>query len=108
MRDPILIWLKGLSLICTNPKYLRRGAAKAMIASMLDLADAQGIKAYLEATPAGKPIYEKLGFREVDSLEWDLGKLTNNLDGVYKLTIMIREPKPHRHLGVEHSTISHS
>lgn len=91
-----LTMIAGLSLICTDPKYHRRGAAKALIVPMLDLADAQGIKAYLEATPAGKPVYEKLGFREVDALEFDLGKLTKNLDGIYKLSIMIRDPTPGR------------
>ncbi|KAI1842179.1 hypothetical protein JX266_011587 [Neoarthrinium moseri] len=78
----------GLSLICTAPKYHRRGAAKALIAPMLCLADEAGIKAYLEATPEGKPVYEKLGFREVDTLDFDLGEPI----GLYQLCVMVREP----------------
>ncbi|KAK7717320.1 hypothetical protein SLS64_002810 [Diaporthe eres] len=82
----------GLSLISTSTKYFKRGAAKALIVTMLKIADAEGVKTYLEATPAGKPIYEKLGFREVDSLEFNLDELTKDRHGVYKLCIMIREP----------------
>lgn len=59
---------------------------------MLQIADAEGVRTYLEATPAGKPIYEKLGFREVDTLEFDLDELTEDRHGVYRLCIMIREP----------------
>ncbi|KAF3004474.1 hypothetical protein E8E14_005430 [Neopestalotiopsis sp. 37M] len=85
----------GLSLICTDPNYHRRGAAKALIVPMLELADSHGITAYLEATPAGKPVYEKLGFRQVDSLEFNLEELTKgNLDGWYRLSIMTRAPQP--------------
>ncbi|KAK6216345.1 hypothetical protein LQW54_003548 [Pestalotiopsis sp. IQ-011] len=84
----------GLSLICTSPHHHRRGAAKALIVPMLDLADSHGITTYLEATPAGKPIYERLGFRQVDSLNFDLGELTkNDLAGWYRLSIMTRQPR---------------
>ncbi|KAI0881644.1 acyl-CoA N-acyltransferase [Annulohypoxylon maeteangense] len=84
----------GLSLLCTSPNYHRRGAAKAMMLPMLALADTRGLKAYLEATPDGKPIYEKLGFREIDQLNFDLEKLTGTFEGIYKISIMVREPKP--------------
>ncbi|KAI1344688.1 hypothetical protein F5Y15DRAFT_363145 [Xylariaceae sp. FL0016] len=85
----------GLSLICTAPRYFRQGAAKALILPMLEKADSAGLQTYLEATQAGKIVYEKLGFRAVDELEFDLGKLTHHkFDGMYKLSIMIRDPKP--------------
>lgn len=62
---------------------------------ILALADAEGLKTYLEATPGGKPVYEKLGFREVDELLFDLKELTGEDFGeVYKLSIMVRDPKP--------------
>jgi hypothetical protein len=60
---------------------------------MLAIADAQGCQAYLEATPTGKPIYEALGFRQVDTLDFDLGAMGKGREGVYSLSIMIREPK---------------
>ncbi|KAI1453702.1 acyl-CoA N-acyltransferase [Annulohypoxylon moriforme] len=86
----------GLSLLCTAPNYHRRGAAKAMMLPMFDLADARGLKVYLEATPDGKPVYEKLGFREIDQLTFDLKMLTGKSEGIYKIAIMVREPNPVR------------
>ncbi|XXH03829.1 ubiquinone biosynthesis monooxygenase Coq7 [Hypoxylon texense] len=83
----------GLSLLCTSPKYQRKGAGKALMLPMLAIADAEGVKTYLEATPTGKPIYERLGFREVDELAFDLKELTGSSDGIYKISIMVREPR---------------
>ncbi|RYP33590.1 hypothetical protein DL767_004705 [Monosporascus sp. MG133] len=83
----------GLSVLCTSPKYFKRGAAKALLTPMLEIADAEGLRTILEATATGKPLYEKLGFREVDALKFDLSQLTKDMDGIYELTIMIREPK---------------
>ncbi len=84
----------GLSLLCTAPKYHRRGAAKALLTPMLALADAAGLRSYLEATPGGRPVYEKLGFRAVEVKEFDLDVLTGGkMKGCYKLSIMIREPQ---------------
>ncbi|KAI3322321.1 hypothetical protein HD806DRAFT_122043 [Xylariaceae sp. AK1471] len=84
----------GLSLLCTSPKYHRRGAAKALLLPMLAIADAAGLRSYLEATPAGRPIYEKLGYRTVEVKEFDLTALTGGKsNGIFKLSIMIREPQ---------------
>ncbi|KAI1646274.1 acyl-CoA N-acyltransferase [Daldinia loculata] len=84
----------GLSLLCTSPKYYRRGAAKALLLPMLAIADAHGLKSYLEATPNGKGVYEKLGFQEVDRLTFDLKELTGEEYGdPYQITIMIWEPR---------------
>ena len=83
---------QGLSLIATNPKYFGQGAAKALILPMLDLADDEGRRTYLEATPAGRPLYEKWGFRVVDVLEFNLDELTQDQHGIYRVSIMIREP----------------
>ncbi|RYP67046.1 hypothetical protein DL771_007465 [Monosporascus sp. 5C6A] len=83
----------SLSVLCTSPKYFKRGAAKALLTPMLEIADAEGLRTELEATRAGKPLYEKFGFREVDVLKFDLSKLTKDMDGISEVTIMIREPK---------------
>jgi predicted acetyltransferase len=83
----------GLSLICTDPKYHRRGAAKALITPMLALADARGLTTYVEATPTGRPLYEKLGFRQVDSIDIDLTEHTKDQKMWYQLAIMLRQPQ---------------
>lgn len=85
---------KDLGLLCTSPKYFRRGAGRALLVPMLELADAQGLKAYLEATAAGRPLYEKLGFKQVDTLVFEDSKPALGLDKPVEVYIMIREPKP--------------
>ncbi|KAK8023763.1 hypothetical protein PG993_011829 [Apiospora rasikravindrae] len=82
----------GLSLLCVSPKYFRKGIASALLTPMLDIADAEGRKTYLEATAAGKPLYEKLGFRLVEVLEFDWDELTTKRNGLYKNWVMIRDP----------------
>lgn len=84
----------GLSLIATSPSYQRRGAARALIEPLLAVADAQGLQTYLEATAAGRPVYEKLGFRAIDVLEYNVREITGgavDIDSV-SLTVMVREP----------------
>ncbi len=83
----------GLSLLCTSPKYHRRGAGKALILPMLAIAYAEGLRTYTEATPGGRPVYEKLGFQEVDQLVSDLTKVMEGFEEGYKLSIMVREAR---------------
>lgn len=83
----------GLSLLCTSPKYFKRGAAKALLLPMLAIADAEGLRTYLEATEGGKPVYEKLGFRQVDTLRFDTAGAVEGRTEPVEVSIMIREPK---------------
>ena len=74
------------------------------MAPMLAAADAAGLRTYLEATPAGGPLYEALGFRHVDDVALDLreaaalgarGRAWDELEGeeggVVRMPVMIRE-----------------
>ncbi|KAI0471721.1 hypothetical protein GGR56DRAFT_655290 [Xylariaceae sp. FL0804] len=86
----------GLSLICTAPEHQRKGAATAMMAPMLKIADAAGLRTYLEATPAGRPLYQRLGFRVVDAIPVDPTRLTGGkvITHPYSISVMIRDPQP--------------
>ncbi|KAL7628089.1 hypothetical protein AAE478_002286 [Parahypoxylon ruwenzoriense] len=79
-----------LSIICTDPAYHGRGIAAALIRSVLAVADAEGVPAYLEALPLAVPLYRRLGFVAVDTLEYDLTRAGRQ--GKAVLTIMVREP----------------
>lgn len=57
----------------------------------LDLADAEGKVAYIEATPAGHELYLKMGWRDVDRIEIDLSKWGEETMGVN--WVMLREPQ---------------
>ncbi|KAI2611954.1 hypothetical protein GGR54DRAFT_616613 [Hypoxylon sp. NC1633] len=79
-----------LSLICSDPAYHGRGIASALIKSVLAIADAEHLTAYLEALPLAAPLYRRLGFVGVDTLEFDLTRA--GMKGTAVQTIMIREP----------------
>ncbi|KAI1136968.1 acyl-CoA N-acyltransferase [Hypoxylon sp. FL0543] len=72
----------ALSILCTDPAYRGRGIGAALIKSVLDLADDEGLPAYVEAMPKAVPLYRRQGFVEVDTLQYD-----------QVLTIMVREPR---------------
>ncbi|TVY42180.1 hypothetical protein LOCC1_G003797 [Lachnellula occidentalis] len=54
--------------VSTRPEYEGKGAAGQLLRWLIDRADADadGCELYLEASPVGRPIYERLGFVEVD------------------------------------------
>lgn len=52
----------------TRDCYRKQGAASQLINWGVDRARKDGVPAYLEASAAGKPVYEKFGFRQVGSL----------------------------------------
>jgi len=81
-----------LQLLATDPAYQRRGLASKLLKHVLDSADREGKKAYIEATLAGYPVYERLGWKVVDVVEIDLSKWGGK--GMGSNRIMLREPQP--------------
>lgn len=61
-----------LELVATRPEHQGQGAAGKLLRWGIERADEDVMEAYLEASPDGKPIYEHLGFKEVDRLVVEL------------------------------------
>ena len=62
--------------LCTLPEYQHRGLGKLLMEQGLNDAEKEGAKTFLLASPAGKPFYHKLGFKDLEEqvLDWrDLG-----------------------------------
>jgi len=57
-----------LEILATRPEWQGKGAGGKLLRWGLAKADEEGTETYLEASPDGKPIYEHLGFKEVDRL----------------------------------------
>ncbi|KAK1688496.1 hypothetical protein BDP55DRAFT_726397 [Colletotrichum godetiae] len=72
-RPRIAAWAKwdtNLDTLVTHPDYQRRGAASMLLAWGCALADEDGVAAYVDASKAGAPLYERFGFVD-ESLEGD-------------------------------------
>ncbi|KAF8867113.1 hypothetical protein BDZ45DRAFT_609269 [Acephala macrosclerotiorum] len=80
------------NLLGTHPAYQRKGLASKLLKHVLDMADREGRKVYIEATPAGHPVYLKLGFRDIDVVAVDLTRWGG--DRVGTNVIMERDPQP--------------
>lgn len=74
----------------TSPDYQRKGLASRLLRNVLDIADAEGKKAYIEASADGYPVYSKLGFKDVDFADIDLEKYGG--EGTMRSVAMVREP----------------
>lgn len=71
-----------LEFIATVPEYQGKGAAGQLLRWGIQKSVEEGTETYLEASPDGKPIYEHLGFQEVDRLVVNVeGKLDGKLEG---------------------------
>ncbi|KAL6237493.1 hypothetical protein BDW75DRAFT_78628 [Aspergillus navahoensis] len=49
--------------ICVHPDYQGKGIAKRLLAWGIAEAERLGVDVYLEATEAGRPVYERMGFQ---------------------------------------------
>ncbi|KAF3019884.1 hypothetical protein E8E15_001008 [Penicillium rubens] len=56
-----------LDMLGVHDSYQGKGLGSKLLKWGLTRADAEGLEVYLSASPAGKPLYEKNGFRVVDT-----------------------------------------
>ncbi|PNS20578.1 hypothetical protein CAC42_305 [Sphaceloma murrayae] len=80
-----------LKSIATHPDHQRKGAGKVMMRWGLRKADDLGVPAYLEASEAGRRLYEQSGFEAKGYLDWDAKKFDGINDSFLNLA-MLREP----------------
>ncbi|KAJ5926243.1 hypothetical protein N7516_008016 [Penicillium verrucosum] len=58
-----------LDILAVHPSQQGKGLGSKLLKWGLTRADAEGLEVYLSASPAGRPLYLKYGFREVDTFE---------------------------------------
>ena len=64
-----------LYVIATLPEYRGQGIASALIGHGINEAVSEGLKSFwLDASDDGHSVYEKYGFRDVESIEKDIAK----------------------------------
>lgn len=80
-----------VDLLATDPDFQRKGLATMLLKHGLAAADAEGRTTYIGATPAGRLVYTKVGFRDIDFLTVDLSKWGGEpVDN----RMMLRDPQP--------------
>ncbi|KAK0641189.1 acyl-CoA N-acyltransferase [Cercophora newfieldiana] len=78
-----------LSFVCVDPGHQGVGAGSRLTRRVLDMAAADGLPVYLESTENAVSMYERFGFREIDSFEMDLPGGPK-----YREVCMVLEPPP--------------
>ncbi|KAF2141862.1 uncharacterized protein K452DRAFT_287835 [Aplosporella prunicola CBS 121167] len=81
-----------LATLVTHPDHGRKGAGSVLLQWGLDKADEMGLEAFVEATPMGQGLYEKMGFEVAKDVPFDLGQFGE--EGVVHHVCMVRQPKP--------------
>lgn len=102
-REHLLTRPTVLHILVVDPAYQRRGAGGLLLDWGVAEADRLGVFAYLEGTPAGRPLYERYGFRAVKRTEFRLREYApeEGEDYVEESWIMLRPAKGEREAGVE-------
>jgi GNAT superfamily N-acetyltransferase len=75
----------------TRPAYQGHGAGALLLRDGIRRADAAGARVYVEASPEGRHLYQKFGFRDVavSRVGFESGP-----DQRVQTYFMIREPEP--------------
>lgn len=74
-----------------RPEYQRQGLGRRLMKQALLDADRDGAQTYLAASDAGKRLYVKDGFRELEVVKLDFIHL--GASGVRNTTAMMRDPQ---------------
>jgi ribosomal protein S18 acetylase RimI-like enzyme len=63
-----------LCWLAVSPKCQRTGIGKRLVQWGLDRCEEEGTPAVLESSIPGKPLYEKMGFREIGCANYNKGR----------------------------------
>lgn len=75
----------------THPSHQRRGIASLQLAWAVDIADSNGLKCWVDASPVSVAVYSKFGFEVKGYVDSTLSEECGG--GVYRYTCMMREPR---------------
>lgn len=66
--------------MATDPKYFRKGAGKALMQAVVDVADEEALPCFLEGSPEAERLYASVGFVHVGEFRVDLGRFEGGGD----------------------------
>ncbi len=82
-----------MHILAVLPGYQGTGLGGKVLRAGLEDADRAGAQTYIEASPAGLPVYLKYGWKSVDGLMIDTQPYGGH--GVEHVPFMMREPRSH-------------
>lgn len=77
--------------VAIHPSYQRKGLASRLLHHVLEQADRDNAKIYVDALADQRPFYSRFGFQDVDQFEIDLAPFGGS--GVAAIKCTIRQPK---------------
>ncbi|EXJ53646.1 uncharacterized protein A1O5_13097 [Cladophialophora psammophila CBS 110553] len=80
-----------LALLATASQHRRRGAGGLLVRWGIDLSETTRLPCYLQASEQGRRLYGHYGFREIDTVEFNLSEYGLG-EGVERMTEMVRIP----------------
>ncbi|KAL4864074.1 hypothetical protein BDV12DRAFT_201442 [Aspergillus spectabilis] len=80
-----------LETLFVHPEHQGQGVGRALLQWGINEAERLGLMVYLEATEAGRPLYEQFGFKNVKSVDFDAAEFGG--EGRQRYTFMIRQPR---------------
>ncbi|RFU25007.1 hypothetical protein B7463_g11334, partial [Scytalidium lignicola] len=80
-----------MSILAVRPEYQRKGLGSQLLSPVLELADKDKAKSFIQASPKGLGLYLKHGWTEVDDIMLDLSHYGGPKH--VKTSLMIREPR---------------
>lgn len=60
-----LTGIEDIHVFAVHPQHQKRGAGKALVQFVIDMAETTGLPVYLESTQSSMGLYEKLGFQRL-------------------------------------------
>ena len=91
MRGKSYIYMHILTVL---PEHQRKGIDRRLLEWVLKQADELGVECWIDATPAGLGLYEKLGWKKVNATRIDLGPYGDESGTVHSDVQLIRPPQP--------------
>ncbi|MCJ1388582.1 hypothetical protein MMC18_001429 [Xylographa bjoerkii] len=80
-------------VLVTVPEWHRRGVGRKLLQRYLDVVDEKGWESWIDASPAGMGLYQKLGWEQVGGVTVDLGQFGGEKGYMETTVSLVRKPK---------------
>lgn len=80
-----------MSILAVRPKYQRKGLGSMLLTPVLEKADKENAKAFVQGSAQGIGLYLKHGWKEVDEILIDYSPYGGAKD--VRTSLLIREPR---------------